>query len=208
MLSRAVLLVLLAAPLGCAHSSPPPTAEPPRRPPFRSSIAAVLAHRQELSLTDGQLQQLTAIDDRLNAQLAEIHAHAPRASRKVAAGGSRPDARPGDGRDAQGEPLPGAAGDPSAGRGVGRGGRMGGMGGGRHRAEGASDASPPRTRADELADDADSKAFAEAEAALTDEQRPRAREFAEQFREALYDWRQAMRSRKRPDASREEKSPE
>jgi hypothetical protein len=40
-------------------------------------------------------------------------------------------------------------------------------------------------------DDNDAQAFLNAESFLTDAQRPRAREIAEQYREQLFDWRQA-----------------
>ena len=45
-------------------------------------------------------------------------------------------------------------------------------------------------------DDNDTKAYIDAESFLTEEQRPRARAIAEEYREQLYDWREAMRAKK------------
>ena len=76
---------------------------------------------------------------------------------------------------------------------------MGGGMGGHHRGGRGSPAEDGDRRSDAVRqmDDNDAKAYLDAEALLTDEQRPRAREIAEQYREQLFEWREAMSARTR-----------
>jgi hypothetical protein len=72
--------------------------------------------------------------------------------------------------------------------------RMGGgsgMGGGRHNRGGEGSERHSDAVAQRI-DDNDAQAFLEAESVLTEAQRPRAREIAEQYREQLFDWRKAQ----------------
>jgi hypothetical protein len=171
------------AAVGCATKPPPAPAAPPAAalPPLpRSSIAAVVLKRDELHLTDDQVRQMEEIDRRreqADQALRDEPAHAKKAG---TSGGSPP---------------------PAGGTGMGgmRGGRMGGMGGmgGRRRSGGVSPSAGERDRpptAEERMDDNDTRAYLEAEAVLDEEQRPKARDIAERYREALYDRREQLRN--------------
>jgi hypothetical protein len=162
--------------LGCAHAQPPP--EPPFTPPVllpRSSIAAILAHRGDLQLTDEQVQRLEERDDALEQRQAALRTAF---------------ARPRDGEASrqrggqEGGQSPAQAAQPPG---------MGMGGGRRHGQRMASE--PTARRPDPKAlenqlDDNDMHAYLAAEAAvLTEKQRDPAREIAEQYREALYDQR-------------------
>jgi hypothetical protein len=166
----APLLGLLA--LGCASAPPPaPSAPPPIGAAAtatedlpRSSIAAILLHRQELGLTADQVDFLTRRDDALAKEDAALRA-------RVAAGTSSATSS---------TPAP-----------------SGGMGG-RHGRHGGQRPQPTTHAPDALTqlDDNDTRAYLEIEEqVLTEAQRPRAREIASTFREALYD-------RQHPSASR------
>jgi hypothetical protein len=157
--------------LGCASAPPPVPAAPPPlvAPPEadfpRSSIAAILAHRQELELTSDQVDALSRRDDALAKEDAPLQA-------RLAAGTSSPTS---------------SSPSPSTGMGGGRHGRRGGQ-----RPQPAAHASDPLSQID----DNDTRAYLEIEEkVLTEAQRPRAREIASAFREALYD-------RQHPSASR------
>jgi hypothetical protein len=167
--------------LGCASAPPPAPAAPPpivEPPPIvgppaedfpRSSIAAILAHRQELALTSDQLDVLGQRDDALAKEDAPLRA-------RLAAGTSS--------STLQSSPTP------SAGMGGGRHG--GGHHGGQHPQQSTGHAPDPLTQID----DNDTRAYLEIEEkVLTEAQRPRAREIASAYREALYD-------RQHPSASR------
>lgn len=129
----------------------------------------MLLHRDELALSDEQVHGLQEIDEQLAdrvGRVAEIkdHVRTPR-----------------DGGVAR-RPPPGAAG----GRGLG-----GRRGMGRSRASGGAPENPnrPKTLQDHL-DDLDTQAYLQAEEEiLTDAQKERARDIAEEYREALYDRR-------------------
>jgi len=161
------LLCLLA--LGCA-SAPPPV--PPTPPPIvaaapedfpRSSIAAVLLHRQELGLTTPQVEALTRRDDALAKEDEALRA---RLTARTSSTTSSPPASPG------------------------MGGRRGWHGGQNPQS------AAHRTDALTQLDDNDTRAYLEIEEqVLTEAQRPRAREIASTYREALYD-------RQHPSASR------
>jgi hypothetical protein len=159
--------------LGCASAPPPAPAAPPPivGPPAedfpRSSIAAILAHRQELQLTSDQLDALGQRDDALAKEDAPIRA-------RMAAGTST--------STAQSSPPP------SSGMGGGRHGHHGGQ----RPQQSTAHAPDPLTQID----DNDTRAYLEIEEkVLTEAQRPRAREIASAYREALYD-------RQHPSASR------
>ena len=162
------LLCLLV--LGCA-SAPPPA--PPDPPPIvesvpenfpRSSIAAILVHRQELELTPAQLEALTRRDDALAKEDEALRARLT--ARTSSATSSSP--------------------APS-----GMGGRHGGRRGSQHPQN-----TPHGPDALTQLDDNDTRAYLEIEEqVLTEAQRPRAREIASIYREALYE-------RQHPSASR------
>ena len=162
--------------LGCASAPPPaPPASPPSvAPPAedfpRSSIAAILAHRQELELTSDQLDALGRRDDALAKEDAPLRA-------RLAAGTSSPTSSST---------------------------RSAGMGGGRHGHHGGQRGQPTLHGPDPLTqlDDNDTRAYLEIEEkVLTEAQRPRAREIASAYREALYDRQHPSTSRGGQDAS-------
>jgi hypothetical protein len=73
--------------------------------------------------------------------------------------------------------------------GGGRGrGMRGGMGGGRPGA-GARSSPPESQQLRDKLDDNDTQTYLEAEKALTEEQKPKAREYASKYREALFNYR-------------------
>jgi hypothetical protein len=161
--------------LSCASNkserASPGTKDLPPLP--RSSIAAVLAHRAELHLSEDQVQWLQSRDDRLEKDNAAIRE--AMAQRKKQLG--------------HGETDPFGAGMGAGSRG-GRGGHS--MGGAR-----GKPANDPLHAAQDQLDDNDTKAYLDAENLLTEEQRRRAREIAERFREELWDRRQAMQKQAR-----------
>jgi hypothetical protein len=164
---RAVLVLVLAA-CGSAppNQAPAPATPATNLPPLpRSSIAAVLLHRQELALTDEQVRAMQDIDERL----AEVNA-------KVAEGPTLHRIAP-------------DAGTPQSGL------RMTGMGGrGSGGSHGGYKPDPPpqeliNAQIEKRQDENDTRSYLRAEQVLTEEQRAKAREYAEQYREALYDRR-------------------
>ena len=130
-LGRLLLAARLLPLVACAHATPepPPTSpaaspEPAPRPPLaRSSIGAVLAHRNELALTDEQVAKLEELD-----RQAQAANEATRTERKVA-GKPNPPAMRQPARLPPSEDRPTR--DPTAGNGTG--GRGMGRMGGRHR---------------------------------------------------------------------------
>jgi hypothetical protein len=176
-LSIAALVALIAPSLpGCATAETAPASSPaeaPLPPLPRSSIAAVLAHRNELRLTAEQVNALGELDDQLQKARAALES------------GART-------RRAQGSPAGAAAG----GSRMGGGGGMGrGMRGGRRMAGGRPGAGEVRqgTPLEQRLDDLDTEAYLHAESVLTEAQQGPAREIAEQYREALADRREAAR---------------
>jgi hypothetical protein len=169
--------LLLAACATSRPAPPPPPQAPAARPSAmlpRSSIAAVIAHRSELRLDDGQLGRLQKLDDDLQRQRDRLGAPAPRPTPAGAAGAAA---------------SPGAASPADDARPVGRGGARGGRHG---RREKGADAPAPADR-ESAWNDADTAAYLRAEAILRPDQRDAAREIAEGYREALYDVRAAER---------------
>jgi len=171
---RTSILACLSV-LGCASApapappAPPPIVAPPAADFPRSSIAAILARRQELGLTSDQVDALGRRDDALAKEDAPLQA-------RLAAGTSSPP----------------SSSPPSA-----------GMGGGRHGHRGGQRQQPTAHAADPLTqiDDNDTRAYLEIEEkVLTEAQRPRAREIASAFREALYDRQHPSASRGAQDA--------
>jgi hypothetical protein len=166
----AAALALLAAPgFSSAADSPP---APARMLP-RSSIAAVLSHRSELRLDDDQVRRLERMDDELQRRNAELPAgsSSPRRGGEGARQGGRPAERDAEG-GAEGMGRPGGRHGPGSPRAKGEPRR--------------APADPDRVRADN-----DTAAYLQAEELLRPEQRDRAREIAERYREELYDQRNA-----------------
>ena len=163
------------------------------RPPERSSIDAVLSHTAELHLTDAQVERLRALDDEREQALADLGIHRPRAGKPGA------------------EPLPpvgsalqrpngmgrGGMGGRGGFGGMGSGGRdPGSMGGGSPRAgQPDPEAAARRDERRQRIDDADTQAFLRALDALRPEQQEPAKQLASKYREALYDFRMAMKKR-------------
>jgi len=174
---KSALLCLLA--LGCA-SAPPPVLPTP--PPIvaaapqdfpRSSIAAVLLHRQELGLTASQVEALTRRDDALAKEDEALRA---RLTARTSSTSSSPPASPG----------------------------MGGRRG-RHGGQTPQQAAHHPDALTQL-DDNDTRAYLEIEErVLTEAQRPRAREIASTYREALYDRQHPSASRSGQDAGSPER---
>jgi hypothetical protein len=164
-------MALLTA--SCAANPKPSKSRSEPSPLPRSSIAAVLEHRVELELTDDQVRHLQQLDEKLQQENAAIRKEL------------------GQGKQASGQPAPDGFGG-----GMGRRSRGGG-GGRRSRGEGGGSSSDyPRPKSPmQLMDENDTRAYLEAEALLTETQRPQAREIASRFREQLSDRREAARKR-------------
>ena len=159
-----------------------PVASPaPAVPLPRSSIAAVLAHRGDLGLTETEVSELEKRDEALQKQVARIREEFPSSSHEAGGsggggGGSSPTAAPPEG---------------------GGGGHHGGGGGGRHHGGGSSGHPDPSARGAGLQsrlDDADTAAWLAAEPAIAESRREKARDVAEKYREALADRREAERA--------------
>jgi hypothetical protein len=171
-------LVALALVVPACATKPPPApaaAQPaaPLPPLPRSSIAAVVAHKTELALTDDQIRQMETID-----------LERERNDDKLRENGGMP-AKP--------KPVnPTPSGPPGGGAmGMRRG---GGMRGGGHRGAMPGSRDAPPTLDDRL-DESDTQAYLDAEKVLTDAQRDRARDIAEDYREQRYDRRQQAAER-------------
>jgi hypothetical protein len=165
---RADLLLALLA-VGCAAAPPPrPAPAPPPVDLPRSSIAAILLHRDELGLTPAQVEALERRDDQLARDDAPLRAQLA----KPASSASSPAPAP----------PPGSGGHS-------------GRGGHHAQAGGSSTTSRPADPLTKL-DDNDTRAYLEVEEkVLTAAQRPRAQEIASQYREALYDQQHPSGSR-------------
>jgi len=178
---RAVTVAVALVALSCATSAPrsSPAVEPPLPLP-RSSIAAVLASRGELGMSEQQVSALEELDAKLERTDAPLREEL-RAHHEAKKGPARP-----EGRGGQGMPGGGMQGG-GMGRGLGRGG--GSQGGGRMRPEGpAGEAFDPGAVHQKL-DDNDTAAYLEAEQVLSEAQRPRAREIASRYREQVFERR-------------------
>jgi hypothetical protein len=168
-----ILVPLAAAVVACASTPSPrpppvtPTAEQKPELP-RSSIAAILLHREDLGLSPTQVETLVRRDDALAREDEALRA-------RLASSSS----------SATPAPTP----TPSPG---GRAGRHGAR-----RAPAQAHAPDPLTQLD----DNDTRAYLEIEEqVLTEAQRPRAREIASAFREALYDQQHPSTTHGRADA--------
>ena len=172
-----IVLFLAALAMACASTPPPrpptpgtPTAEQKSEFP-RSSIAAILVHREDLALTPTQVETLARRDDALAREDEALRA---RLASTTSSGGTPPLT-----------PTP----TPSTG---GRGGRHGAR-----RAPSQAHAPDVLTQLD----DNDTRAYLEIEEqVLTEAQRPRAREIASAYREALYDQQHPSTVHGRADA--------
>jgi hypothetical protein len=158
---------IAAAILACAQapSRPARQGSPPAGPRLpRSSIMAVLEHRNELELDDAQVAKLLDVEKELDKRRDEV-------------------------RPAPDQP---ARASENAGRGDDSGPRRGGhnrRAGDTPRGRARPRASPPGS-VDRVLDDADTEAYYQAENVSRVEQRERAREIAEQYhRENLYNIR-------------------
>ena len=153
------------SPLAPKPAPPPPAGSLPPLP--HSSIAAVLEHRDELGLTVVQVGQMEDLDERLAQRNAALHDVPAGQQPKPSAASPRPPSM-------------------RRGMGMGRGSSPGGSG---RRPETAR---PPES-IEERMDDNDTHAYLEAEAiVLTPEQRERAHDIAEDYREKLYDRREVL----------------
>ncbi len=171
-----------------AEATPAPSAAAAPLP--RSSIAAVIAQRGALGLTDAEVADLEKRDDALQKQLDEIRDQLAASSRPSA--GSRRSA-PSDRGSLPLSPYASALPE-GAGRGAGRGG--GRRGGG----SGAQEERDPAARASQLHsrfDDADTVAWLSAETVLAESRREKARGVAARYREQLADRREAERARQK-----------
>jgi hypothetical protein len=169
----AVLAFACACGPSLRDPKPAPPPPPGSLPPLpRSSIAAVLDHKQELGLTVVQVGQLEDLDERLAQRNAAL--------RDAPAG---PQTKPSPAKPSQ-------SGGPTM-----TGGGRGGMRMGRGSRGGALNperARPPES-IEERIDDNDTHAYLEAEGiVLIPEQQERAREIAEDYREKLYDRREVL----------------
>jgi hypothetical protein len=180
------LLTILASTVlaGCA-TPPPPPPQPPLPPLPRSSIAAVLEHRQDLALTDEQVTRLQNLDDELARSNQAVQDELDRRKKEASQSSTTKDSSSGS------DPFSSSREGGGGGMGMGGGGgRMGG-GGGRHR--GGSSATPATPSVQDKLDDNDTHAYLEAEGALTEEQRSKARDIASKYREQLYNRRHAKK---------------
>lgn len=162
-MARISLLALGSLFLFCASTNPQKAANQALPPLPRSSIAAVLAARGELKLTEEQVRQLERMDEQLEKANAPMRSEIQRLT--------------------QGEPTPTQGSAARRVGGAGRG-RRGEPGGGSARTERA-----PLGTVQQRIDDNDTQAYLQAENVLTPEQQPRAREIASRFREELWDRR-------------------
>ena len=147
--------VLLA---GCAAAPPPRPASAPSPVDLpRSSLAAILLHRDELRLTPEQVAALERRDDQLARDDAPLRAQLAKPTSSAS-------------------PAP----SPTSGGSSGRGGHHA-------RPAGLSDTRRPADPLTRLDDNDTRAYLEVEEKVLTASQRPRAQEIASQYREALYD---------------------
>jgi len=186
------VVLLLAA---CAHGSDPSLAEEnhpvPPRPVCRSSIEAVLMHSSELHLTADQVVALSTVDQKLRTENEALSSE--KSAEKKAPAGSQPSAPTHSGSQGASPQNQGSGANPG-----GHGGRMGGGRGMGRMPMGGSRGAPTPGRheaqsLEERMDDNDTRAYYAAEEILDASQREPARALAEEYREQLFDWREAMR---------------
>jgi len=162
-MTRSRFLVSLFCATACASSAPKPTLYKPEPPLARSSIATVLEHRDELQLSDEQVQKMFEIDQK-RAQAdrdVEVDLEQQLQNEGHLGGSARVSAR-GRGRGAAAQ-QPGqqqAKGEPP----------------------GESDFV---AMAQQRLDENDTNSWTQAEALLSDAQKPRAKEIVAQYRDAV-----------------------
>jgi hypothetical protein len=158
------------------------------RPAERSSLDAVLAHRTELNLTTEQTEQLQAIDDAREHSVVELRGAS---GEHHGRGGARgmPTGNPSGDPASNARPPGMGGGGGRGGGGMGRGSGLGGLHGG---ARGAEETSATEQVQAKL-DDADTQAFLKGEALLQEPQKEPARVIASKYREALFNYREAMK---------------
>jgi hypothetical protein len=180
-------LLVTCAPV--ASKPPPPPAALPPLP--RSSIAAVLEHRNELELEDDQVLRLQDMDESLEVNNAALRAQFLR-DKPDAGGAGHPHLVHGDSSGSTGAGAgmggPGMGGGGMGGRGGRRGGDPSGYG------DEQSEAARYRHLLDQI-DNNDTRAYLEAEELLTDAQKPRARAIATKYRADLSDRREATKAK-------------
>lgn len=183
---------------GPAKVAPPVTVTPlPDLP--RSSIAAVVLHRQELGLTEDQVRDLELRDLDRQKEDAALREEIEQERKKATDARSAASNGGGAGNSAAGMRGGGSGGGMHGGGGM----RGGGMGGGGMRAgagrNGGGHANSPAQEASSVSledrlDANDTKAYLDAEGLLADTQRDRARDIASDFREKLYERRELLRT--------------
>ena len=174
--------------LACAvllGAEAPATSPGPGGPLPRSSIAAVLAHRGDLGLTDAEVSELEKRDEALQKQVAKIREEFPGSSH-----GSGGPGGTGAGPSPMAAPPEGGGGGHHGGGGGGR--HHDGSGGSSGRQDSAGRGAVLRSRLD----DADTTAWLAAETVIAESRREKARDVAERYREALADRREAERAAK------------
>jgi outer membrane receptor protein involved in Fe transport len=198
------LLVLWAVAHGACADDPPPVVETPaaaatpaKLPPLpRSSIAAVVAHKAELGLSDDQVRDLELRDQEREREDAAIRDEVEKKRKQAqdakanAAGGT------GTGSSGGGGSSTGGGGGMRGGGMRGGGMRGGGMGRGLRGpiGGGATKASDHEASIQDRMDADDTKAYLDGENLLKPEQRDQAREIASDFRAQLYERREAERA--------------
>ncbi len=199
---RFSLTFSIVAVAACASSTPPPDTEPevhaaPKKkgPLPHSSIAAVLEHRVDLALSEEQITKLEELDKKLELDDLSIRKNASEAnaaSTKPSSDSTASDAqKSGDMGGPRGMGMGGMGRRGMGGMGVGgAGSRHGGYGGGAKADQAPNPNSPEVIR--QRLDDNDTAAYLEAEKVFTEEQRPKARAIAEQYRADLWDRRQGL----------------
>lgn len=195
------LLALLFT-AACASSSstehPSEAAQPPPPLVIKSSLAVLLEHRGELTLTEPQVAWLDKRDQQLSEENAPLQktldaALAHRSSGSSGGGGGHRGGGMGGGMGGMGGGMGGMGGGM---RGGGmRGGGGGGGGGGGQNREAMNERHQQVRAAMRQMQDNDTRAYTEAETQLTEPQKPRARELVSQEREKLFKQHEAMRER-------------
>ncbi len=162
----------------------------------RSSIAAVLAHRGELGLSEAEVSELERRDEALEKQAARIREEFAASSHKPGNSG-RGGERSGPSPDGMGKPLaPTAAALPEGSGAGGRGGKHHNGAGGSRSSSGSQDPAARAAAMQSRLDEADTAAWLAAETVLAESRREKARDVAEKYREAVADRRDTERARK------------
>lgn len=152
----------------------------------------MIAHREELALTDEQISRFRELDaDREKADAAVRQAARPPGTSNPGAAGAGPNAAAANNSGMYGAYAGGNGGRGMGGRGMGGGGmRGGGRRGGRG---GGGERGPREGEIQQAIDDDDTKAYFDADALMTDAQREKARPIAQAQREQLWSYREALK---------------